>query len=128
MAARPIWSGFLKLSLVAVPVRAYTATDSGGEVHLNQLHEECKSRIEHKDAGTRVVIFRKGHVVFLRPAGSLLEMFVLDYSFQVRPHTEFEDLVPKVDVDPEALDAAKVLIEETAKKPFDLAAYKDRNT
>jgi hypothetical protein len=42
MAARPIWSGFLKLSLVSVPVKAYTATDSSGEVHLNQLHAECK--------------------------------------------------------------------------------------
>jgi len=48
MAARPIWSGFLKLSLVSVPVKAYTATDSGGEAHLNQLHAECKSRIQYK--------------------------------------------------------------------------------
>jgi len=36
MAARP-GSGFLKLSLVSMPVKAYTATDSGGEVHFNQL-------------------------------------------------------------------------------------------
>jgi DNA end-binding protein Ku len=48
MAARPIRSGYLKLSLVSVPVKAYTATDSGGEVHLNQLHAECKSRIQYK--------------------------------------------------------------------------------
>jgi hypothetical protein len=32
MAARPIWSGFLKLSLISVPVKAYTATDSSEEV------------------------------------------------------------------------------------------------
>ena len=36
--APPIWSGFIKLSLVSVPLKAYTATDSSGEVHLNQLH------------------------------------------------------------------------------------------
>jgi len=48
MAARLVWSGFLKLSLVSVPVKAYTATDSGGEVRLNQLHAECKSRIQYK--------------------------------------------------------------------------------
>ena len=48
MAARPVWSGFLKLSLVTVPVKPYTATDSGSEVHLNQLHAECKSRIQYK--------------------------------------------------------------------------------
>jgi DNA end-binding protein Ku len=49
MPARATWSGFLKLSLVSVPVKAYTAAISGGnEVHLNQLHAECNSRIQYK--------------------------------------------------------------------------------
>ncbi len=49
MAARSSWKGFLKLSLVSVPVKAYTATSSeGGEVRLNQLHNECKSRIKYQ--------------------------------------------------------------------------------
>ncbi len=49
MAARSAWKGFLKLSLVSVPVKAYTATASGGaEIHLNQLHKECHSRIRYK--------------------------------------------------------------------------------
>src|SRR6516164_3017231 len=49
MAARSQWKGFLKISLVSVPVKAYTATTSaGGEIHLNQLHAECNSRIQYK--------------------------------------------------------------------------------
>jgi len=49
MAARSSWKGFLKLSLVSVPVKAYTATASGGsEIRLNQLHAECHSRINYK--------------------------------------------------------------------------------
>jgi len=48
MAARPVWSGFLKLSLISVPVKAYTATDSSGEVHLNQLHAGCNTRVQLK--------------------------------------------------------------------------------
>ncbi len=49
MAARSAWKGFLKLSLVSVPVKAYTAAASGGgEIHLNQLHAECHSRIQYK--------------------------------------------------------------------------------
>lgn len=49
MAPRSTWKGFLKLSLVSVPVKAYTATtSSGGEIHLNQLHAECNSRIAYK--------------------------------------------------------------------------------
>jgi hypothetical protein len=42
MAATPSWKGFLKLNLVAVPVKAYTATaGGGGRIQLNQLHAEC---------------------------------------------------------------------------------------
>jgi DNA end-binding protein Ku len=48
MAARSTWKGYLKLSLVSVPVKAYTATSSGGEIRLNQLHAECNSRINYK--------------------------------------------------------------------------------
>jgi DNA end-binding protein Ku len=49
MAARSSWKGFLKLSLVSVPVKAYTVAASGaGEVKLNQLHAECHSRINYK--------------------------------------------------------------------------------
>jgi DNA end-binding protein Ku len=49
MAATPSWKGFVKLSLVAFPVKAYTATASGGgRIQLNQLHAECNSRINYK--------------------------------------------------------------------------------
>lgn len=49
MAARSSWKGYLKLSLVSVPVKAYSASSSGSSpVQLNQLHEECHSRIKYQ--------------------------------------------------------------------------------
>ncbi|MFO0968221.1 MAG: Ku protein [Gemmataceae bacterium] len=48
MAARSTWKGYIKLSLVSVPVKAYTANSSGGEIRLNQLHNACHSRINYK--------------------------------------------------------------------------------
>lgn len=48
MALRASWKGFLNLSLVSVPVRAYSANNSGGQVRLNQLHSNCNSRINLK--------------------------------------------------------------------------------
>jgi DNA end-binding protein Ku len=49
MASRYSWKGYLKVSLVSVPVRAYNAaTASGSGVTLHQLHEECSSRIKYK--------------------------------------------------------------------------------
>jgi DNA end-binding protein Ku len=48
MAPRSSWKGFLKLSLVSVPVRAFTAHETGEEVRLNQLHRNCHLRIRYK--------------------------------------------------------------------------------
>lgn len=48
MAARASWKGFLNLSLVSVPVKAYSASNSGSQVRMNQLHAECNSRIKQK--------------------------------------------------------------------------------
>jgi DNA end-binding protein Ku len=45
---RSSWKGYLKLSLVSVPVKGYTANVSASEVALHQLHSECRSRIKYK--------------------------------------------------------------------------------
>lgn len=46
--ARSSWKGHIRLSLVSIPVKAFTASASGKEIRLNQLHEECKSRIRYQ--------------------------------------------------------------------------------
>lgn len=48
MAARPTWKGYLKISLVNIPIRVFPATDSAATVSFNQLHRECRSRINQK--------------------------------------------------------------------------------
>ena len=48
MAARSSWKGFIKLSLVSVPVKAYTAHATAQEIRLNQLHSKCNNRIKYK--------------------------------------------------------------------------------
>lgn len=48
MAARPTWKGYLKISLVNIPVRVFPATDAKATVSFNQLHRECRSRIQQK--------------------------------------------------------------------------------
>lgn len=48
MPARSTWKGYLKLSLVSVPVKAFTSSGSSGSIRLNQLHDECHSRINYK--------------------------------------------------------------------------------
>lgn len=48
MAPRSSWKGFLKLSLVSVPVKAYSAASSAGEIRLNQLHKSTHQRIRYQ--------------------------------------------------------------------------------
>jgi len=49
MALRSMWKGFIHFSLVTVPVEAFTAAQPDeGEIHLNQLHDKCHSRIRYK--------------------------------------------------------------------------------
>jgi DNA end-binding protein Ku len=48
MAVRPTWKGYLKVSLVTIPVRVYPATESSATIAFNQLHAECQTKIQQK--------------------------------------------------------------------------------
>ena len=48
MAARATWKGYLKISLVNIPVRVFPATDAAATISFNQLHRTCRTRIQQK--------------------------------------------------------------------------------
>jgi DNA end-binding protein Ku len=48
MSPRPTWKGFLKVSLVNIPVKVFPATESADAISFNQLHAECQTRIQQK--------------------------------------------------------------------------------
>jgi DNA end-binding protein Ku len=48
MKPRCTWSGYLKLSLVTVPIRVYTAVSTTEKITFNQLHKTCHQRIRQK--------------------------------------------------------------------------------
>lgn len=48
MAARPTWKGFLKVSLVNIPIKVFPATESSATLSFNQLHAVCQTRIQQK--------------------------------------------------------------------------------
>ena len=48
MAVRPTWRGFLKVSLVNIPVKVFPATESAASLSFNQLHAACQTRIQQK--------------------------------------------------------------------------------
>ncbi len=48
MPPRPTWKGYLKVSLVNIPVKVYPATESSATISFNQLHVDCQTRINQK--------------------------------------------------------------------------------
>jgi DNA end-binding protein Ku len=48
VAARATWKGFLKVSLVNIPIKVFPATESSGTISFNQLHNTCQTRIQQK--------------------------------------------------------------------------------
>ncbi len=48
MPPRPTWKGYLKVSLVNIPVKVYPATEASATISFNQLHAECQTRIQQK--------------------------------------------------------------------------------
>ena len=48
MKTRCNWSGYLKVSLVTVPIRVYTAINTTEKITFNQLHKDCHQRIRQK--------------------------------------------------------------------------------
>jgi len=77
MSARATWKGFLKISLVNIPVKVFPATESGATLSFNQLHGECRTRIQQKrwcahcnrEVPNSEIVkgyeFEKGHYVIL---------------------------------------------------------------
>jgi DNA end-binding protein Ku len=75
MAARPTWKGYLKISLVNIPIKVFPATETAGSISFNQLHGECQTRIQQKrwcphcerDVPNTEIVkgyeFEKGHYV-----------------------------------------------------------------
>ncbi len=49
MPARPTWEGYLRFNLLAVPVKAYSASVSGGgKIAFHQIHKKCHNRIRYQ--------------------------------------------------------------------------------
>jgi DNA end-binding protein Ku len=45
---RPTWKGYLKISLVNIPIKVFPATESSATLSFNQLHATCGTRIQQK--------------------------------------------------------------------------------
>lgn len=72
--ARPVWTGQIRLALVALPVKLYSALDAREKISFNQIHEPSRQRIRYekvapgvgpvgKDEIVKGYEYQKGHYV-----------------------------------------------------------------
>src|SRR5437764_452682 len=112
-AARPYWTGFLKLSLVTIAVRLYTATTVKERIRFHMIHEPTGERVRQqlvvpgtgpveRDEVVKGHAYEKGHYGTVGPAG--LKRLRLETTDAI-DITEFVD-----DVDPIYFDAPYYLV------------------
>ncbi len=111
--ARPYWTGYLKLSLVTIAVRLYTATSERERVRFHQIHEPSGERVRQqlvvpgigpveRDDIVKGFEYEKGHYVTVDPED--LKRLRLET-------TDTIDIVEFVDaVDPIYFDAPYYLV------------------
>ena len=77
-AARPYWTGFLKLSLVTIAVRLYTAATEKERIRFHMIHEPTGERVRQqlvvpgtgpveRDEVVKGYEYEKGHYVTVEP-------------------------------------------------------------
>jgi DNA end-binding protein Ku len=110
MAPRPVWKGYLKLSLVSCSVATYTATSTSSRIRLHILNRETGNRIRNQaiDAESGDIVENEDKVKgYELEDGShvLLEEDELDDVALESTHTiDIEQLVPRAEVDEIYLD------------------------
>jgi DNA end-binding protein Ku len=123
MAPRPIWKGYLKLSLVSCAVAMYTATSTASRIRLHVINRETGNRIRNQaiDSETGDVVETedkvKGYEVD-KGKYVLLEEDELDEVALESTHTvDIESFVPRDEVDEIYLDESFYIV------PNDEVAY-----
>ncbi len=123
MAPRPIWKGYLKLSLVSCAVAMYTATSTSSRIRLHIINRETGNRIRNQaiDSETGDVVENedkvKGYEVD-KGKYVLLEEEELDEVALESTHTiGIESFVPRDEVDEIYLDESFYIV------PNDEVAY-----
>ena len=106
MAPRSSWKGFIKLSLVSVPVKAFTAANSSETIRLNQLHKDCNARVqykkvcaEHGDLKTSDIVsgyeYAKGEYVVIDPEELTKIRLQSDRSISIEGFIEASSVEPR---------------------------------
>ncbi|MGJ3264069.1 MAG: Ku protein [Salinarimonas sp.] len=126
MAARAIWKGYLKLSLVSCAVALYPAATSSAKVRFNTLNRETGNRVKRVfvDAETgdpvepedQVKGYKVGKNEYIQVEDEEIEALKLESTHTI----DIETFVPRTEVDERYLDSPYYLVpdDKVAQEAF----------
>ena len=115
MPARAIGTATISFGLVSIPVKLYTSTESGNDLHFNMLHAECGTKLKQqyicpsdgqiveRDQMAKGYEFAKGQYVMFKPE----ELKALDAV--ATNSVDIQEFVPAPKVDPVLVDKSYYL-------------------
>lgn len=131
MAARSIWKGYLKLSLVSCAVALYTAASSSSRVRFNTLNRKTGNRVRRQfvDAATGEPVESEDQVKGFPVAKNeyvVVEDEEIDALKLESTHTiDIETFVPRAEVDERYLDTPYYLAPDDAVAQEAFAVIRD---
>jgi DNA end-binding protein Ku len=81
---------------------------------------------ENRYGIAEAVLFRREHLLVVRPIDKLLIFTLLTYPDRVKDVSQFENQLPESKSSARELDMAKTLISQLSNEDFDISTYKDR--
>src|SRR5215831_16046715 len=130
-AARPYWTGFLKLSLVTIGVRLYSATTEKERIHFHRIHEPSGERVRYQNVvpgvgpvdSSEIVKgyeYQKGRYVTVEPAD--LDKMKLETTDTI----EIAEFVDVDGLDPVYIDSPYYLLPDGSVAEEGIASFAKR--
>src|SRR5258707_297894 len=130
-AARPYWTGFLKLSLVTIAVRLYTAATEHERIRFHMIHEPTGERVRQqlvvpgtgpveRDEIVKGYEYEKGHYVTVEPD----DLKRLRLEDEIRKPDEFFNTIAADAVDEDELAMMQQIIKRKTRS-FDPGKFTD---
>ncbi len=129
MAARPYWSGTIRMSLVSLPVHMYSALESGRRIQFHQIYRPTGERVRQKLVAGEVEVERDEIIKGFEYAKNEYVLFEPDEINELKipssKHFEIVRFVPYDSVDPIYYDTPYYLAPEAKSHQATFAVIRD---
>lgn len=129
MAARPLWKGQLRLSLVAMAMELHSATRTGGRIPFRQIHGPSGKPIRYEKVVPGIGPVDRDEIMkgYELDKDSYVLLETLHYEDEIREAEPIFSSIGDADVPEDLLEVATTLIDKKTSA-FDVSRFTDNYT